>query len=198
MMELKLTDESNTDFQKMVQNLEQEYLISWLIGNDEDWEFAWKIYGLVWSDFFWILVIFHIYILFLDLCVVKKPNLLYGGGVIIVNCKFIRLYGLNVNHNSTLKCVDMIEYMELNASYCSIIVIIALFLELSLFTSFYIHYYWKSKKKQGYVYSFLETGKENIAAIATYEKLGYLKIENTGFFKEDEICLSMKKDLRSL
>ena len=37
--------------------------------------------------------------------------------------------------------------------------------------------------KQGYVYSFLETGKENIAAIATYEKLGYLKIENTGFLK---------------
>lgn len=47
-----------------------------------------------------------------------------------------------------------------------------------------------------YVYSYLETGKTNHAAIKTYKKLGYYLIENFGFLKQDEICICMKKDLR--
>ncbi|MDO5848589.1 MAG: GNAT family N-acetyltransferase [Methanobrevibacter sp.] len=51
--------------------------------------------------------------------------------------------------------------------------------------------------ENNYKYSFLETGRINIPAVKTYEKLGYQIIENFGFLKQDDICICMKKELRS-
>ncbi|WP_303247840.1 GNAT family N-acetyltransferase [uncultured Methanobrevibacter sp.] len=152
MMELKLTDESNTDFQKLVQALEQEYY-------DIHGEIAlkYKEYNKITDP--------HVVLLAIEN---KKPIACGSFKKINENSIEIKRVFVNKNHRKQGMATEIIKKLE----------------EIAV--------------KQGYVYSFLETGKENIAAIATYEKLGYLKIENTGFFKEDEICLSMKKDLRSL
>lgn len=50
--------------------------------------------------------------------------------------------------------------------------------------------------EKGYEYGVLETGADNVPAIKTYEKLGYSLMENFGFLKDDNLCISMKKDLR--
>ncbi|MBR5503209.1 MAG: GNAT family N-acetyltransferase [Methanobrevibacter sp.] len=52
--------------------------------------------------------------------------------------------------------------------------------------------------ENNFKYSYIETGTDNIAAINLYKKLGYEEIENFGFFKDDEICLCMKKEFKTL
>ena len=47
-------------------------------------------------------------------------------------------------------------------------------------------------------YAYITTGTENAAAIALYEKLGYEKIDNFGIFENDDICLCMKKEFKTL
>ena len=47
-------------------------------------------------------------------------------------------------------------------------------------------------------YSYLETGVDNTAAINLYKKLGYEKTDNFGFFKDDDLCICMKKEFKSL
>ena len=50
----------------------------------------------------------------------------------------------------------------------------------------------------GFKYSYLVTGVNNIAAINLYKKLDYEVIDNFGMFKDDENCICMKKEFKSL
>ena len=56
----------------------------------------------------------------------------------------------------------------------------------------------KLAMEDNFKYSYITTGTENAAAIALYEKLGYEKIDNFGIFENDEICLCMKKEFKTL
>jgi ribosomal protein S18 acetylase RimI-like enzyme len=53
----------------------------------------------------------------------------------------------------------------------------------------------KSAIKQGFVYAILETGVELKPAVALYKSLGYEIINNYGQYKDDSICVCMKKKL---
>jgi ribosomal protein S18 acetylase RimI-like enzyme len=52
--------------------------------------------------------------------------------------------------------------------------------------------------EENFKYAYITTGTENAAAIALYEKLGYEKIDNFGIFENDDICLCMKKEFKTL
>ena len=56
----------------------------------------------------------------------------------------------------------------------------------------------KLAMENNFRYSYLETGTENTASIGLYKKLGYEKIDNFGFFKDDDACICMKKEFKSL
>ncbi len=56
----------------------------------------------------------------------------------------------------------------------------------------------KLAMENNFRYSYLETGRENTASISLYKKLGYEKIDNFGFFKDDDACICMKKEFKSL
>lgn len=47
--------------------------------------------------------------------------------------------------------------------------------------------------KKGFKYSYIVTGKNNVAAIKLYEKLDYFKILNIKGFENDSTVISMKK-----
>ncbi len=52
--------------------------------------------------------------------------------------------------------------------------------------------------ENNFKYSYIETGKDNIPAIRLYEKLGYGKIDNFGFFKDGDLCICMKKEFKTM
>ena len=52
--------------------------------------------------------------------------------------------------------------------------------------------------EENFRYSIIETGKDNEAAISLYRKLDYEPIENFGIFKDDDLCICMKKEFKSL
>ena len=54
----------------------------------------------------------------------------------------------------------------------------------------------KIAEGRGFKYAYLETGKFNVEAINLYEKLGYRRDRNFGFFEDDDFCICMKKELR--
>ena len=56
----------------------------------------------------------------------------------------------------------------------------------------------KLAMEDNFKYSYITTGTENAAAIALYEKLGYEKIDNFGIFENDDICLCMRKEFKTL
>lgn len=56
----------------------------------------------------------------------------------------------------------------------------------------------KLAMENNFKYSYIETGTDNLAAINLYKKLGYEKIENFGFFKDDDLCICMRKEFKSL
>ena len=56
----------------------------------------------------------------------------------------------------------------------------------------------KLAMEENFRYSVIETGKDNIAAINLYKKLGYETIDNFGFFEGDDLCICMKKEFKSL
>lgn len=56
----------------------------------------------------------------------------------------------------------------------------------------------KLAMENNFRYSYLVTGTENTASIGLYKKLGYEKIDNFGFFKDDDACICMKKEFKSL
>lgn len=49
---------------------------------------------------------------------------------------------------------------------------------------------------RGYSNAYLVTGVNNKASNGLYKKLGYSYIENFGMFKDDEVCVCMKKSLK--
>ena len=50
----------------------------------------------------------------------------------------------------------------------------------------------------GFKYSYIVTGINNTAAINLYVKMDYKVIDNFGMFEDDEDCLCMKKEFKSL
>jgi tetratricopeptide (TPR) repeat protein len=56
----------------------------------------------------------------------------------------------------------------------------------------------KLAMEENFKYAYITTGTENATAIALYEKLGYEKIDNFGIFENDDICLCMKKEFKTL
>ena len=56
----------------------------------------------------------------------------------------------------------------------------------------------KLAMEENFRYSLIETGSENTAAINLYKKLDYEIIDNFGFFEGDDMCISMKKEFKSL
>jgi predicted GNAT family acetyltransferase len=50
--------------------------------------------------------------------------------------------------------------------------------------------------ENGYIHSYIVTGKNNFAAIGLYEKLDYEEIPKFGQFKDDETVICMKKYFR--
>lgn len=56
----------------------------------------------------------------------------------------------------------------------------------------------KLAMENNFKYSIIETGSENMAAINLYKKLGYEKIDNFGFFKDDDACICMRKEFKTL
>lgn len=56
----------------------------------------------------------------------------------------------------------------------------------------------KLAMEENFKYSFIETGKENLPAVGLYEKLGYETIDNFGLFENDDVCICMKKEFKTL
>ena len=56
----------------------------------------------------------------------------------------------------------------------------------------------KLAMEENFRYSVIETGSENTAAIDLYKKLDYEIVDNFGFFKDDDLCICMKKEFKSL
>ena len=56
----------------------------------------------------------------------------------------------------------------------------------------------KLAMEDNFKYSYITTGTENAAAIALYKKLGYETIDNFGIFENDDICLCMRKEFKTL
>ncbi|WP_297981914.1 GNAT family N-acetyltransferase [uncultured Methanobrevibacter sp.] len=52
--------------------------------------------------------------------------------------------------------------------------------------------------EDNFKYSYITTGKDNIAAINLYKKLGYELIDNFGFFEGDDLCICMKKEFKTM
>ena len=52
--------------------------------------------------------------------------------------------------------------------------------------------------ENGFKYFYIATGKTNEAAINLYKKLGYEVTDNFGIFKDDDVCICMKKRYESL
>lgn len=52
----------------------------------------------------------------------------------------------------------------------------------------------KSAIRNGFKYSYIVTGKNNLPAIELYKKLNYELIDNFGQFKNDDIVICMKKE----
>ena len=52
--------------------------------------------------------------------------------------------------------------------------------------------------EDNFKYSYITTGTENAVAIALYNKLGYETIDNFTIFENDDICLCMRKEFKTL